>query len=229
MRKIVITIAIALLLVIASPAGAASKKVPSDTLDLEQKYKLHLEIVNAAGNHRTATLQLLHGGVVDERVVVQGDNFKLYDGRNLILNATLWSVFVGSDGYIVQIRNLVQYDKDTGEIIRTMDRVSLFVPYSAFKLKQGYELLLMGVDDSSSPQQIWLLFGRNGAVIDGGVVALGNDFRFYDGGTLVVKARFDQVSRGTDGYIVQLKDLYQYKKNGDIISYKESVILEKPY
>lgn len=114
MRKILITIAIALLLVIASPAGAASKKVLSDTLDLEQKYKLHLESVDVAGSPRTATLQLLRGGVVDEKVVVSRDNFELYDGGTLIVNATLDSVFVGATGYIVQIRNLVQYDKDTG-------------------------------------------------------------------------------------------------------------------
>lgn len=241
MNKILVTIAIVLLLIIASPAGAASKKVVSDTLDLEQKYKLHLESVDI-GSPRTATLQLLHSGahgrVVDEKVVVSGDNFKLYDGGTLIVNATLDAVFVGATGYLVQIKNLVQYDKDTGAIIRTMDRVILLIPYHPpvkiektppLKLKQGYELQLLAVDDTTSPPQIWIQFLRHGTLIDDRVVAQGNEFSFYDGGALVVKARFYQVFRGSDRYLVQLKDLYQYKQNGDIILYKESVIMEKPY
>lgn len=238
MRKILITIAIVMLLVIASPAGAASKKVLNDTIDLEQKYKLHLEGVYVTGSPRAAMLQLLHGRVVDERVVVQGDNFKLYDGGALIVNATLDSVFVGATGSLVQIRNLVQYDKDTGAIILTMDRVLLLITYNPpvkfektppLKLKQGYELQLRAVDDTASPNQIWLLIGRHGEHIDDQVVALGDEFSLYDGGTLVVTARFDQIFRGSDRYFVLLKDLYQYKQNGEVILYKESVIMEKPY
>ena len=237
MNKISITIAIAMLLLIASQAGAASKNVYSDTLDLEQKYKLHLESVDI-GSPRAATLQLLHGRVVDERVVVSGDNFRLYDGGALIVNATLDSVFVGATGYLVQIKNLVQYDKNTGAIILTMDRILLFIPYNPpvkiektppLKLKQGYELQLLAADDMSVPKQIWIQLLRHGEVIDDRVVALGSDFSLYDASTLVVSARFDEIFRGSDRYYVQLKDLYQYKQDGDIILYKESVIMEKPY
>ncbi len=236
MRKILIMIAITLLLIIASPAGAASKNVLSDTLDLEQKYKLHLESVDVAGSPRAATLQLLRGGVVDEKVVVSGNNFELYDGGTLIMNATLDSVFAGATGNLVQIKNLVQYDKDTGAIILTVDRVLLLIPHHPpvkfektppLKLKQGYELQLVAADDTS--KLIWLQFLRHGTVIDDRVVSLGSDFSFYDGGALVVTARFDQIFRGSDRYFVRLKDLYQYKPNGDIILYKESVIMEKPY
>lgn len=119
-----------------------------------------------------------------------------------------------------------------------MDRVLLSIPYKPpvkfektppLKLKQGYELQLLSVDDTTSPKRIWIQLFRHGTRINDSVMALGDDFSLYDASTLVVSARFDQIFRGSDRYFVRLKDLYQYKPNGDIILYKESVIMEKPY
>ncbi len=238
MRKILVMMAIAVILAAASPAGAVNTDIKlTDTLTLEQSYKLHLVSVDLNSSPRTAVLRLNHAG--DEKEVASGDEFSLYDGQALIVTAKLDAVFAGATGTMVQIKNLVQYDKNTGEIILTVERLYLYIPYhphvknykpvtDTFGLKQGYKLQLMAADDQSTPVQIWLQL-IHGGVVDDKVVALGDNFSLYDGNVLVVNATFAQLFLGSTGYMAQLKDLTQYNNNGRIILYLDRVILEKPY
>ncbi len=239
MKKIVVMLAIAVLLVVVSPAGAANTDTKlTDTLNLEQGYKLHLVSTDVNSSPRTAVLQLNHAG--DEKVVASGDEFSLYDGQaHLIVTAKLDAVFVGATGTLVQIKNLIQYDKNTGEIILTMDRVILFIPShppvknekpvtDTLGLKQGYKLQLMAADDKTVPVQIWLQL-THGSVVYDEVVAIGENFGFYDGSVLVVNGTFTTLFLGSTAYMAELEDLTQYNNNGRIILYLDRVILVKPY
>ncbi len=88
LRKILVMIAIALLLAAASSAGVVNTDIKlTDTLTLEQGYKLHLVSADLNSSPRTAVLQLNHAG--DEKVVADGDEFSLYDGQALIVTAKL--------------------------------------------------------------------------------------------------------------------------------------------
>lgn len=238
MKKILLLLAIAVLLVVVSPAGAANTDTKlTDTLKLEQGYNLRLVSTDVNSSPRTAVLQLNQGG--DEITVTSGEDFSLYDGQaHLIVTAKLDAVFVGATGTLVQIKNLVQYDRNTGEIILTMDRVILLIPShppvnekpvaDTFKLKQGYKLQLMSVDDKAVPVQIWLQL-THGSVVYDEVVAIGENFGFYDGSDLVVNGTFTTLFLGATDYMVELEDLTQYDNNGRIILYLDRVILLKPY
>jgi len=238
MKKIVVMMAIAVLLAVVSPAGAANTDTKlTDTLNLEQGYKLHLVSTDVNSSPRTAVLQLNHAG--DEKLVASGDEFSLYDGQgHLIVTAKLDSVFAGATGTLVQIKNLVQYDKNTGEIILTMDRVILLIPShppvnekpvtDTLKLKQGYKLQLMAADDKAVPVQIWLQL-THGSIVSDKVVAIGENFGFYDGSVLVVNGTFTTLFLGSTAYMAELEDLTQYNNNGKIILYLDRVILVKPY
>ena len=240
MKKLILVLAIALLLAISQTAGAVSTEPKlNDTLELEGKYKLHLESIDMSGPVRSTVLQLRHGSVIDEKVVMSGDAFSLYDGQALILNGTVYSVFSGATGNLVSIRNLVQYDKETGEVILVIDRVNLFIPQhptvhpnpqpptASIDLKQGYEITLMAADDRSDPKQIWLQLMRGNEIIDDSVVSLGDEFSFNDENALIVNARFDQIYDGAQGLMVQIRDLNQYNRaTGETILYLDRVILE---
>lgn len=238
MKKLALVMAIALLLAVSHTAGAASLQPKlSDTLELEGNYKLHLESIDVSSTERSAVLQLRHGGVLDEKVVMSGDAFRLYDGQALILNGTVSSIFSGANGNLISIKDLVQYDKETGEVILVIDRVNLFIlqhptvrpnpPTASIDLKQGYEITLMAADDRSTPKQIWLEFTRGGETIDERIVSLGDYFSFYDGNALIANARFDQIFQGTQGLMVQIRDLNQYNKaTGKPLIYLDRVILE---
>jgi hypothetical protein len=238
MKKLLLILGIALLLAVSHTAGAASTEPKlNDTLELKGNYKLHLESIDISSLERSAVLQLRHGGVLDEKVVMSGDAFSLYDGQALILNGTLASVFSGATGNLISIRDLVQYDKETGAVILALDRVNLFIPThptvnskpptASIDLKQGYELTLMAADDNSDPKQIWLQFTRGGETIDERIVSLGDSFSFYDGNSLIANARFSQIFQGAQGLMVQIMDLNQYNRNtGEPILYFDRVILE---
>lgn len=237
MKKLALVMAIALLLAVSHTAGAASLQPKlSDTLELEGNYKLHLESIDISSPERSAVLQLRHGGVLDEKVVMSGDAFRLYDGQALILNGTVSSIFSGANGNLISIRDLVQYDKETGEVNLVIDRVILFIPIhptfhpkpltATIDLKQGYEITLMDVD-KAVPEKILLQFTRGGETIDERIVSLGDYFRFYDGNALIANARFDQIFQGTQGLMVQIRDLNQYNKaTGKPLIYFDRVILE---
>ena len=236
-----IIIAIALLLLIAGTAGAVNDGIDkkNNTLNLEQGYKLHLVSVDAKASPRMATFQLTHEGV--KQIVIQGDNFSFYDGDTLILKAKLDAVFAGATADMIQILNLVQYDKKTGEIILEIDgKITLVDPdhppyknphkYSAdtLDLKQGYELQLMSVDDKADPTQIWLQFRKGNKIIDDMVVGRGDNFSFYNGNELVLQVKFDPIFPvlGPHNFLVQLKDFNQYSRgNGNLILYLERVTL----
>lgn len=237
MKKLLLILGIALLLAVSHTAGATSLKPKlNDTLELEGNYKLHLESIDISSLERSAVLQLRHGGVLDEKVVMSGDAFSLYDGQALILNGTL-SVFSGANGNLISIRNLVQYDKETGDVILVIDRVNLFIPThptvhskpptASIDLKQGYEITLMAADDRSDPKQIWLQFTRGGETIDERILSLGDSFSFFDGTALIANARFSQIFQGAQGLMVQIMDMNQYNKaTGEPILYLDRVILE---
>lgn len=238
MKKILLLMAIAVLFAVVSPAGAVNTDTKqTDTLKLEQGYNLRLVSTDVISSPRTAVLQLNQGG--DEKTVVSGDEFSLYDGQShLIVTAKLDAVFVGATGTLVQIKNLIQYDKDTGEVILTMDRVILFIPYhppvnekpatDILKLKQGYKLQLMAADDKAVPVQIWLQLTHGGVVQDE-VVAIGENFSFYDGSVLVVNGTFTALFLGATDYMVELEDLTQYNNKGKTILYLDRVTLIIPY
>jgi hypothetical protein len=198
---------------------------------------LHLESIDISHSPRSAVLQLKHGRVLDEKVVMSGDSFSLYEGKTLILNGTLSGVFSGATENMVSIKNLVQYDKKTGEVILVIDRVNLFVPVhptvhpkpltATIDLKQDYEITLMAADDNSVPKQIWLKFTRSGETIDERIVSLGDSFSFYDGNALIADARFSQIFQGAQSLMVQIMDLNQYNRaTGEPILYLDRVMLE---
>lgn len=241
MKKLLLVLSLALLLAVSHTAGAANTNLKSmDTLELEGKYKLHVESIDPISPTRSAVLQLRHGGVIDEKFVVTGENFSLYDGQALILNGTVSSIFSGATGNLIMIKDLVQYDKETGDVILVIDRVTLLVtlhptvhvkpqtPTATIDLKQGYEITLMAADDRSDPKQIWLEFTRGSETIDDKIVSLGDYFSFNDGNALIVNARFGQIFQGAQGnLIVQIRDLNQYNRaTGEPILYLDRVMLE---
>jgi hypothetical protein len=120
-----------------------------------------------------------------------------------------------------------------------MDRVILLIPShppvknekpvtDTLKLKQGYKLQLMAADDKAVPVQIWLQLTHGNVVYDE-VVAIGENFGFYDGNVLVMNGTFTTLFLGSTDYMAELEDLTQYNNNGRIILYLDRVILLKPY
>lgn len=223
----------------AGTAGAVNDGIDkkNNTLNLEQGYKLRLVSVDLDNSPRTATFLLTQGG--GKQIVTSGEYFSFYDGDTLILTAKLDSVFAGMTVNLVQIRELVQYDKTTGEIILEINnKVNLYIPrhppnkippkYSAdtLDLKQGYELQLIAADTKAFPAQIWLQLSKGNKVLDDMVVAQGDDFSLYNRNELVIQARFDQVFTGPQNTFIGLKDLNQYNRgNGNLIQYLERVTL----
>ncbi len=154
-------------------------------------------------------------------------------------------IFAGADGYMAILDNLVQYDKYTGEIIFTKDRVLLLKPYSppygpnpkvtndTLLLKQGYKLYLADVDIINRVAVVQLT-SANGDVVyeqvivdDPGVV---ENVKLYDNEILIVNADFRGVMAGNtfDGII--LKNITQYNKNTvEIILSIDTLSLIKPY
>jgi hypothetical protein len=237
MKRMLVVIAIALLIVVSNTAGAVSiNKDVNDSIKLEQNYKLRLVSIDASGPVKSAVLDLIPG---EKKTVLSGENFILYRGENLVLKGRLDTVFLGTLGELVQIKDLVQYDED-GTIILTLERVLLFKPYhppvkitpasETVKLKQGYDLVLRAADDTSTPQQIWLQLSRNGNSVDDRVVALGESFSMYDGSALIVTSTFDQIFSGSESLMVRLTGLSQYNRStGALMLYLDRVMMVLPY
>ncbi|MFA4935324.1 MAG: hypothetical protein WC568_05765, partial [Candidatus Methanoperedens sp.] len=116
-------------LVIPSHPHVKNYKPVTDTLGLKQGYALQLMAADDKSVPVQIWLQLIHGGgVVDDKVVALGDNFSLYDGSVLVVNATFAQLFRGATGYMVQLKDLTQYNNN-GRIILYLDRVMLIKPY----------------------------------------------------------------------------------------------------
>jgi hypothetical protein len=237
MKRMLVVIAIALLIVVSNTADAISiNKDVNDSIKLEQNYKLRLVSIDMSGPVRSAVLDLIPG---EKKTVLSGENFSLYRGETLVLKGRLDTVFVGALAELVQIKDLVQYDED-GIIILTMEEVLLSKPYhppvkitpasETVKLKQGYDLVLMAADDMSTPQQIWLQLSRNGNSTDDRVVALDESFSMYDGSALIVTSTFDPIFSGSESLMVRLTGLSQYNRNtGALMLYLDRVMMELPY
>lgn len=236
MKRMLVVAAIALLIVISNTAGAASiNKDVNDSIKLEQNYNLRLVSIDASGPVRSAVLDLNPG---DKITILDGENFSIYRKDILVVEGRLDAVFVGATGELIQIKDLVQYDEE-GTIILTLERVVLFKSYhppvnikpvlDTFKLKQGYDLVLMAADDKAIPQQIWLELSHNGETVDDLVVPLGETFNMYDGSALILTSTFDQIFQGSQSLIVELNALSQYNRNtGALMLYQDKVMMEFP-
>ena len=125
MRKIIMA-AIILLFVASSTYAEAKQENFKDKFKLEQGYWLHLDNIDVWGSPRNATLQLtMHHDVSDEQILPSGTIFNLYDGAVLIAQGELRTVFSGKDYNIIDIRNLTQYDKVTGDEILYQEKIML--------------------------------------------------------------------------------------------------------
>ncbi len=226
--------AIALLILLPNIAGAVSiNKDVTDTIKLEQHYRLRLVSIDASGPVRSAVLDLNPG---EKITILNGENFSIYRKGRLVVEGKLDSIFVGATAEMIKIKNLVQYDED-GTIILTLESIVLLKPShppvkikpisETFKLKQGYDLVLMAADDRAIPQQIWLQLSHNGEAVDDRVVILGETFNMYDGSALIVTSTFDQIFQGTQSLIVELTALSQYNWNtGKLMLYQDKVMME---
>lgn len=236
MKGILAVMAIALLIVLSNTAGAVSiTKDVTDTIRLEQNYRLKLVSIDASGPVRSAVLDLNPG---DKITILDGENFSIYRKETLVAEGRLDAVFIGATGELIQIKDLVQYDEE-GTIILTLERVVLFKSYhppikikpasDTFKLKQGYDIVLMAADDKAIPQQIWLELSHNGEAVDDAVVPLGETFSMYDGSALILTSTFDQIFHGSQSMIVELNALSQYNRNtGALMLYQDRVMMELP-
>lgn len=234
MKRTLTVMAIALLILLSNTAGAVSiNKDVTDTIRLEQNYRLKLVSIDASGPVRSAVLDLNPG---EKITILYGENFSIYRKGTLVVEGKLNSIFIGATAELIQIRDLVQYDED-GTVVLTLDKVTLFRPYhppfkftpasETFKLKQGYDLVLMAADDRATPQQIWLKLSHNGEAVDDRVVALGESFNMYDGSALIVTSTFDQIFQGTESLMVELTELSQYNRNtGMLMLYQDRVMME---
>ncbi|MDO9517617.1 MAG: S-layer protein domain-containing protein [Methanosarcinaceae archaeon] len=135
-KKILVIIAVALLFVVASSAGAMAKQEEikqekiTDTFNLKQGYRLHFAEINVAGTKVWMQLTRVNGDVVDDHVFQSGEYFSMYDDETLIVEATELNIFQGNLVNLVVIDDLVQYNKNTGNPMLTMDRVVLAKPIS---------------------------------------------------------------------------------------------------
>ena len=124
--KFLAIVAVSMLLTTCS-AGIISAKEGkiNDTLRLEDKYRLHLKDVDVDGEE--CWLQLIKknkNNVVDDIVVAEGENFKLYDDGNLIVEGYCEAVFAGIKFNAVKLIYIEQYD-ESGNLIFTQDEVLL--------------------------------------------------------------------------------------------------------
>lgn len=135
-KKIQVLVAIALLFMIASSAIVMAKqeeieqKDITDTFKLKQGYRLHLAAIDVDGNKTWMELTRANGDVVDDHVFESGDYFSLYDDETLIVEARKLTVFKGLYVRLVVMYDLVQYNKNTGNPILTMDKVIFVLPSS---------------------------------------------------------------------------------------------------
>lgn len=142
-KKIQVLVAIALLLVIAGSAVAMAKqeeieqkkitpfspeqKKITDTFNLKQGYNLHA-VVNVNVNKTWIELIRANGDLVDDNVFDHGEYFSLYDDETLIVEATKLILFNGTKSNLVVAHDFVQYNKNTGNPILTMDRLIFVCP-----------------------------------------------------------------------------------------------------
>ena len=133
-KKILVIVAVALMFVIASSAGAMAKQEEikqekiTDTFKLKQGYRLHTEI-NVQVTKIWIVLTRANGDVVSDHVFDDGEYFSMYDGEILIVEAASVDILHGIESNIVVASDLVQYNKNTGNPILTMDRAVLALQY----------------------------------------------------------------------------------------------------
>lgn len=135
-KKILAIVAVALLFVIASSAVVMAKQEEIeqeeiiDTFKLKQGYRLHLAAIDVDGKKAWMELIRANDDFVDDHVFVSGEYFSLYDDETLIVEARKLTVFKGSFTSLVIMYDLVQYNKNTGNPILTMDKVIFVLPSS---------------------------------------------------------------------------------------------------
>ena len=120
-----LTIIVVSMLLITCSAGiiSAKKDKISDTIELEDIYKLHLEEVDIEGDK--AWIQLIQKkNVVDNLVVSSDEHFELYDDGVLIVEGNCTAIFAGLKSCVIKLENLIQYDEH-GNMIFSQDIVLL--------------------------------------------------------------------------------------------------------
>ncbi|MGP8337941.1 MAG: S-layer protein domain-containing protein [Methanosarcinaceae archaeon] len=124
-----------MLFVIASSAVAIAKQEeiaykdkPTDTLKLKQGYYLKVTAIDVTADKAWMQLSRANGDVVDNCVVTGGECFDMCDDGTLILEIGELTTFQGMYDCIVVIDNLIQYNKNTGNPILSIDRFVLVCP-----------------------------------------------------------------------------------------------------
>jgi len=134
-KKILVIVAVALMFVIASSAVAMAKQEEikqekiTDTFKLKQGYRLHFAAIDVDSMKVWMELTRANGDVVDNGVFQNRDYFSMHDDGTLIVEATKLTVFHGILTDLVKIDDLVQYNKNTGNPILTVDKVILALQY----------------------------------------------------------------------------------------------------
>lgn len=107
---------------------------------------------------------------------------------------------------------------------------------SSDELLGGYKLWLGSTDwESIQVKRIILQLKRDGIIVGEQKLAVGNDLNLYDGGTLIVKAKFDAflittITPTLSQYTIKLTDLVQYDKvTGNVIFTKDTFVLIFPF
>ncbi|HIH86570.1 MAG TPA: hypothetical protein HA304_01535 [Methanosarcinales archaeon] len=120
-----LSIIVVSMLLITCSAGIISAKNDkvTDTLKLEEKYKLHLEEVSVDGDK--IWLQLIQkNNVVDDLIVSEGEHFEMYDDEDLIVVGNCTTIAVGLQSYLIKLTDLKQYDEN-GNMIFSQEIVLL--------------------------------------------------------------------------------------------------------
>ena len=126
-----ILVALALLLAAVSLSGATGEEQFSDKLELKQNYTLYLDSVDWKG--QTIVLYLYRddtGAIIDKALVAKGDSFVLSHDGDLIVTGKLDQIFIGTKSYLVLLKHIYQFDKETGENILYIERAMLEKPYT---------------------------------------------------------------------------------------------------
>lgn len=102
--------------------------VHTDTFKLKQGYRLHVAAIDINDNKTWMQLTRANGDLVDECIVNNDECFSLYDDGTLIIDTGNITLGRGLVDNLVIIDDLVQYNKNTGNPILTVDKVILVCP-----------------------------------------------------------------------------------------------------
>ncbi len=198
----------------------------SDALDswtLEENYVLNLTDIDPKSYPELARLQLSKNGLlVKDSFVAQGGVFEYCPG-NCIFNATVETVFNGTQCIAVKLGKANQYSEINGTPLIT-DASHLFRSVNltgiSWLLGEGYDLKMMDID-RSYPRLAWFELLKDGTVLDDAFLAAGDRYNYSTPlNTTILTALVDAIFKGDINTVVKLSQVYQYSE------YTGAVILD---